>query len=80
MYLQGVVEKIFGIVENVDFSYVGHRVVHGGEMFKEATVMDEENIIKLSAISILAPCTTLCRQRSSDSARTGKSLHSVKLA
>merc|ERR1711892_954853 len=52
---KGVVEKIFGIVENVDFSYVGHRVVHGGEMFKEATVMDEENITKLSEISSLAP-------------------------
>ena len=39
----------------MDFSYVGHRVVHGGEIFKQATVMDKENIEKLSKIASLAP-------------------------
>ena len=47
--------KIFDIVDNVNFSYVGHRVVHGGEIFKQATVMDKENIEKLSKIACLAP-------------------------
>ena len=53
--MQGVVAKIFSIVDNVNFSYVGHRVVHGGEIFKQATVMDKENIEKLSKIASLAP-------------------------
>ena len=55
LFWQGVVAKIFNIVDNVNFSYVGHRVVHGGEIFKHATVMDKENIEKLSKIASLAP-------------------------
>lgn len=34
---------------------VGHRVVHGGELFTSSVIMDEENLIKLKTISDLAP-------------------------
>ena len=63
--------KIFGIVESVEFTSVGHRVVHGGEIFKTAAVMTDENIEKLEKISSLAPLHNpvqtevikMCRER-----------------
>jgi len=68
---KGVVSKIFGIVETVEFTSVGHRVVHGGEIFKTAAVMTDENIEKLEKISSLAPLHNpvqtevikMCRER-----------------
>jgi len=50
-----VVDRIFNIVERVQFDCVGHRVVHGGEVFKHATVMTADTIEKLSGVSSLAP-------------------------
>ncbi|CAN5279763.1 acetate kinase [soil metagenome] len=38
-----------------DLSAVGHRMVHGGEAFTAPTVVDEEVIDRLSALSPLAP-------------------------
>ena len=69
--IKGVVRKIFGIVETVEFSSVGHRVVHGGEIFKTAILMTEENIDKLDKIASLAPLHNpvqtevikMCRER-----------------
>lgn len=34
---------------------IGHRVVHGGEIFKTSAIMDEENLERLKTISDLAP-------------------------
>lgn len=34
---------------------VGHRVVHGGEKFKESTIINEEVIKQIEAVSFLAP-------------------------
>ena len=39
------------IAAKVDFEFIGHRVVHGGELFKDVTEMTEENLSQLSRIS-----------------------------
>jgi len=44
--------------DGIDISHidaVGHRVVHGGEYFQEATLIDENVIQKIDALSSLAP-------------------------
>jgi acetate kinase len=38
-----------------DIAYVGHRVVHGGERFVQATVIDDEIEAELGTLSHLAP-------------------------
>lgn len=38
-----------------DISVVGHRVVHGGERFSQAVVINDEVLAKLDALSPLAP-------------------------
>ncbi len=38
-----------------DFSAVGHRVVHGGELFRAATLLDDSVMQKLDACNNLAP-------------------------
>ena len=43
------------IREASDISVVGHRVVHGGERFSEAVVVDEEVLKEIEALSPLAP-------------------------
>ncbi|EDZ62238.1 Acetate kinase [Sulfurimonas gotlandica GD1] len=43
---------------DVDFTcidIIGHRVVHGGEEFREATIVDESVLIKIQELSSLAP-------------------------
>ena len=54
-FTQGTVDRILEILKDSKFDYVGHRVVHGGEVFKNAAKMDTKNIEKLSGISSLAP-------------------------
>ncbi|MDG4813582.1 acetate kinase [Hydrogenovibrio sp. 3SP14C1] len=45
-----------GLEENLgDCDAVGHRVVHGGELFQEATLIDTENLTKMKTLSHLAP-------------------------
>ena len=39
------------LATKVDFDFIGHRVVHGGELFKDVTEMTEENLSQLSTIS-----------------------------
>ena len=39
------------LAAKVDFEFIGHRVVHGGELFKDVTEMTEENLSRLSTIS-----------------------------
>lgn len=44
------------ILEKIkDFSCVGHRVVHGGEAFREATLIDDKVIAKIKECCQLAP-------------------------
>ena len=43
------------IREASDISVVGHRVVHGGERFSEAVVVDEEVLKDIEALNPLAP-------------------------
>lgn len=45
-----------GLEENLgDCDAVGHRVVHGGDFFQEATLIDTENLAKIKNLSHLAP-------------------------
>ena len=48
--------KRFNIIESYDeITGVGHRVVAGGEHFKDSTLVDEEVIQKVEELSLLAP-------------------------
>jgi len=43
---------------DVDFSSIdaiGHRVVHGGELFKESVIVDEEVLVAIESLNPLAP-------------------------
>ena len=44
-------EKVLDLASNFEFDFIGHRVVHGGELFKDVTEMTTENLLKLSTIS-----------------------------
>jgi len=45
-----------GAIKSLDeISAVGHRVVHGGEIFKESTLVDEKVIAQIDELSNLAP-------------------------
>ncbi|RXJ90316.1 acetate kinase [Arcobacter sp. CECT 8983] len=44
------------VIENIDeISAIGHRVVHGGEYFKESTIIDKNVIQKIERLIPLAP-------------------------
>ena len=48
--------KLFNIIESYDeITGVGHRVVAGGEHFKDSALVDEEVIQKVEELSLLAP-------------------------
>ena len=48
--------KRFNIIESYDeITGVGHRVVAGGEYFKDSALVDEEEIQKVEELSLLAP-------------------------
>ena len=48
--------KRFNIIESYDeITGVGHRVVAGGEHFKDSAIVDEEVIQKVEELSLLAP-------------------------
>ena len=54
LLLETLVEK--GIVQSLDeISGVGHRVVQGGEYFKDSSLVDEEVIAKIDELADLAP-------------------------
>ncbi len=49
-----LIEK--GIIETFDdIKVVGHRVVHGGDFFKEPTLINEDVMQKIDKLSVLAP-------------------------
>ena len=56
----GEFKNHYEAIESIDIDFstlnaVGHRVVHGGEKFKEATLVDDEVINAIEKLSILAP-------------------------
>ena len=54
--LTTLMDKQHGVIESIDDIYaVGHRVVHGGELFDKATLVDEDVLKKVSNLSELAP-------------------------
>ncbi len=54
--LQYLADEKYGVIRNIsEISAVGHRVVNGGEVFVEATLMDEEKINTLESLTEFAP-------------------------
>ncbi len=51
-----LLSKDYGVFENTsDVSAIGHRVVHGGEVFRDTVLIDEEVKDKIKELSSLAP-------------------------
>ena len=44
-------EKVLDLASGFEFDFIGHRVVHGGELFKDVTEMTKETLWKLSLLS-----------------------------
>ncbi|PWM39688.1 MAG: acetate kinase [Clostridiales bacterium] len=56
LVLQYLADQEWGVIRDVsEISAVGHRVVNGGEVFVEATLMDEEKIKTLEGLKEFAP-------------------------
>ncbi len=54
--LEQLVHKDYGVIKDLaEIDAVGHRVVHGGELFSESVKIDEDVIEKIQACSSLAP-------------------------
>ncbi len=56
LVLQALTNEKTGVVKNLDeIGAVGHRIVHGGEKFAEATLIDDEVIKAIEECNDLAP-------------------------
>ena len=56
MVLRLLTDKELGVIESVDeIAAVGHRIVHGGELISESSVLDDEKIKYLESIVELNP-------------------------
>ena len=54
--LKELTDRAHGVIANPDdISAVGHRVVHGGDIFFETTVLNDDVIAKIEEVSALAP-------------------------
>ncbi len=54
--LEHLTDAKWGVIKDVaEISAVGHRVVNGGEVFVEATLMDEEKVNTLESLTEFAP-------------------------
>ena len=54
--LEQLVHKDYGVIKDLsEINAVGHRLVHGGEIFDKSVVIDEEVIEKYASCSSLAP-------------------------
>lgn len=54
--LEQLVHKDYGVIKDLsEISAVGHRLVHGGELFSESVVITEDVIKKYESCSSLAP-------------------------
>lgn len=51
-----LVDKRRGVIRDLqEISCVGHRVVHGGEIFRQPCIIDRKRLLKIKEYSILAP-------------------------
>jgi acetate kinase len=56
LVLKYLADKEYGIVESLtDISAVGHRVVHGGEYFQQAVIIDDDVLNKIGECAKIAP-------------------------
>lgn len=56
LVLQCLVDKDKGVIDSLtEISAVGHRIVHGGETFKESVLIDERVLNEVAECSMLAP-------------------------
>ena len=55
IFLQDVVDKILDIASQSKIDYIGHRVVHGGELFRDVTEITEKSLKELRRTEDLAP-------------------------
>ena len=56
LVLKYLTDDEFGVIDDVkEIGAVGHRVVNGGEIFSESTLMDEEKIKTLESLTDFAP-------------------------
>ena len=54
--LELVTDERIGVLKTYDeIDAIGHRVVHGGEYFKESKIVTEEVLNKIESVSPLAP-------------------------
>ncbi|MDD4763403.1 MAG: propionate kinase, partial [Sphaerochaetaceae bacterium] len=51
-----LLDKELGVIANVkEIGAVGHRVLHGGELFKKSALVDDDVVIKLKELIPLGP-------------------------
>jgi acetate kinase len=56
LFLNDILSKEIGVIKSVDeIDAIGHRVVHGGEKFKSAVLIDDMVIEAIKEVSDLAP-------------------------
>ncbi len=56
LVLQYLTDEKWGVIKDIaEISAVGHRVVNGGEVFVEATLMDQEKVNTLEGLTEFAP-------------------------
>ena len=54
--LKLLMSKECGVIESLDeINAIGHRIVHGGEMFSDSVIITDEVIQKIEECSVLAP-------------------------
>ncbi len=54
--LEQLVHKDYGVIKDLsEIDAVGHRIVHGGEIFNKSVLVDEDVIAKIESCSSLAP-------------------------
>ena len=56
MVIQSLTDEKVGVIKSLDeIGAVGHRIVHGGEKFSEATILTDEVIKEIEECNDLAP-------------------------
>ena len=56
LVLRMLTDKEYGVIESLDeIGAVGHRVVHGGEKFSEAVLLDHDVLVDIEECNYLAP-------------------------
>ena len=56
MLCSDIVDKDLGVIKKLsDIDAIGHRIVHGGEKYTQATIINDEVISDIEELSLLAP-------------------------